>query len=247
VSEIFDDKVALVTGAARGIGAAAARMFADNGASVVLGDILPEVSDVAAEMITNGRNAIAVVGDVSSPQYSRSLVTVATEQFGKLNFAFNNAGVSGKQCDIEDLTIDDWDKVINIDLNGVFYGVRYQVPAMVETGGGVIINTSSVLGIKPISGSSLEYTAAKHGVIGLTKQVAVNYGRQGVRCNAICPGFIETPLTSDQESEWFVSRTPVGRTGSPQDIAGAVRLLCSVDAAFVNGASLQVDGGFVLT
>ena len=111
----------------------------------------------------------------------------------------------------------------------------------------MIVNTSSVLGLKPIPGSSLEYTAAKHGVIGLTRQVAVNYGSKGIRCNAICPGFIETPLVADQTSAWFVDRTPLGRTGRAEDIANVVKLLCSDDASYINGASLQVDGGFVLT
>ena len=243
VPGIFTGKTAIVTGAARGIGAAAAKMFADEGASLVLGDVLDEVGDLAAEL----GNATAKVGDVSDPNYCKSLVDIAVTEYGGLDFAFNNAGIGGHQCDIENLEIDSWRKVIDINLNGVFYGVRYQVPAMKAAGGGVIINTSSVLGLKPIPGSSLEYTAAKHGVIGLTRQVAVNHGADGIRCNAICPGFIETPLVEDQASDWFRERTPLGRSGTPEDIASAVRMLCSDDAAYVNGASLQVDGGFVLT
>ncbi|MGI9232477.1 MAG: SDR family NAD(P)-dependent oxidoreductase, partial [Woeseiaceae bacterium] len=148
---------------------------------------------------------------------------------------------------IESLSAEDWNQVIAVNLNGVFYGIKYQIPAMLRNEGGVIINTSSVLGLKPIQGSSIEYTAAKHGVIGLTRQIAVNHGREGIRCNAICPGFIETPLVEDQSNEWFIKRTPVGRTGRPEDIAGVVKMLCSDDASFVNGATIQVDGGFVLT
>ena len=244
---IFDGKTALITGAARGIGAAAARMFVEEGANVVLADVLGDVAYLADEANGAGGKAVSLVGSVGDADFCQSLVELAVDSFGQLDFAFNNAGIGGKQCDINELTIDDWQKVIDINLNGVFYGVRYQVPAMIASGGGVIINTSSVLGVKPIPGSSLEYTAAKHGVIGLTKQVAVNHGGDGIRCNAICPGFIETPLTSDQETDWFTSRTPIGRTGSPEDIAGAVRMLCSDDAAFMNGASVMVDGGFVLT
>lgn len=247
MSDQFAGKTALITGAARGIGAAAVRMFVDNGASVVLGDVLDDVEAMAAEICTKGGKAAALVGTVAEPDYCKSLVDVAVRSFGRLDFAFNNAGISGNACSIDELSVEDWQNVININLSGVFYGVRYQVPAMTASGGGVIINTSSVLGEKPIPGSSLEYTAAKHGVIGLTKQVAVNCGGDGIRCNAICPGFIETPLTSDQQSDWFKRRTPVGRTGSPDDIAGAVRMLCSDDAQFINGASLMVDGGFVLT
>lgn len=247
VPQEFENKVALITGAARGIGAAAARMFAENGAAVVLGDISLEVDNVAAELTAAGGKAIAVTGDVSDPDYSESIVKAALDEFGQLDIALNNAGIGGNACDISDLSVADWQKVIDINLSGVFYGIRHQIPAMVTNGGGVIINTSSVLGIKPIPGSSLEYTAAKHGVIGLTRQVAVNHGAQGIRCNAICPGFIETPLVADQETDWFVQRTPVGRTGTAEDIAGAVKLLCLADAGFINGAALQVDGGFVLT
>jgi NAD(P)-dependent dehydrogenase (short-subunit alcohol dehydrogenase family) len=184
VSRIFENKVALVTGAARGIGAATVRMFVENGAKVVLGDVLEEVQDVASDL---GDSARSLVGSVADPEYGNSLVGLAEQEFGQLDFAFNNAGIGGDACDIEDLKIDDWKKVININLDGVFYGIKYQIPAMVRNGGGVIINTSSVLGLKPIPGSSLEYTAAKHGVIGLTRQVAVNYGGKGIRCNAICP------------------------------------------------------------
>lgn len=240
---MFSGKVAIVTGAARGIGAATVRMFADEGAAIVLGDVLPEVADLAARL----DNACALKGDVSDPDYCKALVDLAIDSYGRLDFAFNNAGIGGKPGPIEDLSPEDWRRVIEINLNAVYYGIHYQVPAMVANGGGVIINTSSVLGLKPIQGSSLEYTAAKHGVIGLTRQVAVNHGGDGIRCNAICPGFIETPLVADHQSEWFVERTPAGRAGKPEDIAGVMRMLCSDDAAFVNGASIQVDGGFVLT
>lgn len=251
----FKGKTALVTGAARGIGAAAARMFVEEGASLVMTDLLPEVDELAAEFSRNGAKARAICGDVSDPANSAALVGLALQDSGRLDFAFNNAGISGKPCPIEDLSPEDWRKVIEINLNAVFYGIKYQVSAMIDGGGGVIVNNSSVLGLKPIPGQSLEYTAAKHGVIGLTRQLAVNYGGQGIRCVAICPGFIETPLT-DQGSEansghagtdWFVNRTPLGRSGRPEDIAGAVRMLCSDDAAYINGASLQVDGGFLLS
>jgi len=252
---IFENNVAVVTGAARGIGAAAARMYAAEGACVVLTDLLPEVEDLANELTNSGGRARALVGDVSDTANSEALVNLALEDFGRLDFAFNNAGIGGKPCPVEELTPYDWRKVIEINLNAVFYGIRQQIPAMIRNGGGVIVNNSSVLGLKPIPGQSLEYTAAKHGVIGLTRQVAVNYGGQGIRCVAVCPGFIETPLTdlssnpdgSHAGTDWFLDRTPLGRTGHPEDIAGAIRMLCSDDAAYVNGASLPVDGGFVLS
>lgn len=249
----FEGKVALVTGAARGIGAATATMFADNGANVVLADVLPEVEDTAAN-IGDGK-ACALVGSVAEPDYCEAVVTLAVERFGRLDFAINNAGIGGKQGPIDEIQPEDWIRVIDVNLNGVFYGIKYQIPAMLKSGGGVIINTSSVLGMKPIPGQSLSYTAAKHGVIGLTRQVAVNFGGEGIRCNAICPGFIETAVTaagSDANTghagvDWYVGRTPLGRTGQPEDIANVVKMLCSEDADFISGASLQVDGGFVLT
>ena len=242
---MFDNKVALVTGAAGGIGAATARMFVENGARVVLADVLEDIADVASDL--GAQNAVALSGNVADPAYGEALVNLAVSEFGRLDFAFNNAGIGGSEVPIDELKVSDWQRVIDVNLNGVFYGIRYQVPAMRGCGGGVIINTSSVLGVKPIPGSSLEYTAAKHGLIGLTRQVAVNHGQDGIRCIAVCPGFISTPLVRDQQEDWFVGRTPIGRTGKPNDIAGVVRMLCSDDASFINGASITVDGGFVLT
>lgn len=252
---IFDGKVALVTGAAQGIGAAAARMFADNGASVVLGDLATDVEEVAADIEGSGGSAAAIIGDVADPDYCRSLSEQAIERFGRLDFAFNNAGIGGKPCTIEELEPADWRRVIDVNLNAVFYCIRYQIPAMVKTGGGVIVNNSSILGLKTIPGSSIEYTAAKHGVIGLTRQVAVNHGTDGVRCVAVCPGYIETKLVLSDDgkqsehkgTQFFIDRTPLGRSGRPEDIAGVVKMLCSDDSSYINGASIQVDGGFMLT
>lgn len=255
VAGIFEGKVALVTGAAQGIGAATARMFSENGASVVLGDLATDVEKVAADIEGCGGSAAAIIGDVADPDYCRSLSDQATERFGRLDFAFNNAGIGGKPCPIEELEPADWRRVIDVNLNAVFYCVRYQVPAMVKSGGGVIVNNSSILGLKTIPGSSIEYTAAKHGVIGLTRQVAVNHGGDGIRCIAVCPGYIETNLVLSDDgkqsehkgTQFFIDRTPLGRSGRPEDIAGVVKMLCSDDSSYINGASLQVDGGFMLT
>lgn len=251
----FTGKVALVTGAAGGIGAAAARMFVAEGAALVLTDLQIEVEGLAQEIEQAGGRVETLVADISDPESSKALVALALEHFGRLDYAFNNAGIGGKPCPIEDLSTGDWRKVIDVNLSGVFYGIKHQIPAMLKSGGGVIVNNSSVLGLKPIPGSSLEYTAAKHGVIGLTRQVAVNYGGEGIRCVAICPGFIETTLTGDDEDgssehqgiDWFIGRTPMGRSGQPEEIASALRMLCSDDASYVNGVSLQVDGGFALS
>ena len=255
MTELFEGKVALVTGAARGIGAETASTLARHGASVVLTDVLPEVEKTAATISADGNGACALVGSVADPTHCESAVDLALEKYGRLDFAVNNAGIGGKQGPVEEIEPGDWSRVIEINLNGVFYGIKYQIPAMLKSGGGVIINMASVLGMRPIPDSSLAYTAAKHGVIGLTRQVAVNFGGDGIRCNAICPGFIETAVTAAGSEantghageNWYVERTPLGRTGQPADIANAVKLLCSPDAEFINGASLQVDGGFVLT
>ena len=245
MSGIFEGKVALVTGAARGIGAATAAMFARHGARVVLADRLDAVTALAEDL--GAGMARSLVGSVADASYCEQLVSLALSDFGRLDFAFNNAGISGKSEPIEQVTPADWRRVIEVNLSAVFYGIKYQVPAMVAGGGGVIVNTASVLGLKPLPSTSLEYTAAKHGVIGLTRQLAVNYGGEGIRCVAVCPGFIETALTRDEEAGWFLARTPAGRAGQPEDIAGVVKMLCSEDASFINGASLQVDGGFVMT
>jgi len=252
---IFHGKVALVTGAARGIGEAAVRMFVAEGASVVLGDLLPEVEDLATDIRNSGGHTSALVSDVSDPASSEALVNLALEKYGRLDFAFNNAGIAGNAVPVSELPVEDWLRVINVNLNGVFYGNKYQVPAMLGNGGGVIINNSSVMGLKPIPGQSVEYTTSKHGVIGLTRQLAVNYAKEGIRCVAICPGFVETTLTASTQKEdsshkqtnWFIDRTPMGRSGNPAEIASVVRLLCSDDASYITGATIEVDGGFLLS
>ena len=242
----FAGKVALVTGAARGIGAASVRAFVEAGASVVLTDLVSEVHDVAADMERSGGQVVAAVGDVTQPDFCENVVDLALSSFSRLDFAFNNAGISGQPQDVWDLGVEDWHRVIDVNLNSIFYCVKSQVPAMIRNGGGVIVNNSSVCGVKPIPGSSIEYTTAKHGVIGLTRQLAVNHGKDGIRCVAICPGFIETPLTAAEEKGWFLERIPQARSGQPADIGRAVRMLCSEDAAYMNGEYIIVDGGFVL-
>ncbi len=184
------------------------------------------------------------------------MVEATTARFGRLDFAFNNAGVGSYMVPVGDIDEEDWLRVININLNGVFYCTRYQLPAMVESGGGVIVNNSSLLGTRALPRTSVQYTAAKHGVIGLTRQVAVNHAHEGIRCVAVCPGLIATDLIKDGSEEairkgsiddatksWFQERTPQGRLGSGEDIAGAVMMLCSDQAGFVNGTHLLVDGG----
>lgn len=244
-------KVAIVTGAAQGIGAASARAFAAAGASVLLADISETVADTAANLRETGFVAQSVITDVSDASSCEAMVDRALSEFGRLDYAFNNAGVGSVAVPAGEIDLAIWQRVIDINLTGVFLCVKYQLPAMLANGGGVIVNNSSVLGTRALPRTSIEYTAAKHGVIGLTRQVAVNHAAEGIRCVAVCPGLIETPLIAgdsamgDEVKSWFMERTPQRRFGQAEDIADAVLMLCSDNARFINGSHLLVDGGLV--
>lgn len=258
VSIDYSGKVALVTGASQGIGFATARAFAEAGASVVLADLKLDVAESAARIREAGGDAQHIVCDISVSQKCQRMIEETLATFGRLDFAFNNAGIGSYARPISEVADKDWQRVINVNLSGVFYCIKHQIPAMVQSGGGVIVNNSSVLGVRALPDSSIEYTAAKHGVIGLTRQVAVNHGREGIRCVAVCPGLIETTLVDPDSPggiqsggiphelrQWFLERTAQDRIGKPEDIAGAVTMLCSDQSAFVNGSHLVVDGGLI--
>lgn len=252
----YSGKVALVTGAAQGIGFATASTFAEAGASVLLADVQAGVADAAEQIRDAGGDAQHIKCDVSQSHDCRCMIEETLATFGRLDFAFNNAGIGSHKKPVGEIEDADWQRMININLSGVFYCIKHQVPAMLQTGGGVIINNSSILGVRALPDTSVEYTAAKHGVIGLTRQIAVNHGADGIRCVAICPGLIETSLVSPDEAggiqaggipdelrQWFLERTSLNRIGTPDDIASTVALLCSDQSAFVNGTHLLVDGG----
>ncbi|MBW2370563.1 MAG: SDR family oxidoreductase [Deltaproteobacteria bacterium] len=245
----FAGKVAVVTGAAQGIGAAAALAFAEAGAKVVVSDLKPEVESVAKKIVQDGGAAKSLVGDIGQPETCKALTDLALSAFGRLDFAFNNAGIAGSPAAIPDATQEDWDRVIRINLTSVFNCIQHQIPAMLKTGGGVIVNNSSACGVRAFKGVSVEYTVAKHGVIGLTRSVAVEHGAEGIRCLAICPGFIETAVVAGETlgDTMFLPRTPLGRIGQPEEIARVVRLLCTNDASYVNGDHILVDGGLLQT
>ncbi len=246
----FDGKVALVTGAASGIGRESARQFADRGARVVVADIDADGGAETVELIAAaGGIAEFVTTDVASPDDVARMVARAVERFGRLDYAHNNAGIAGAGQPIPDYPLDEWYRGIDVMLNGVFLGLRFEIPAMLEHGGGAIVNTSSGAGLIGFPGMAA-YVAAKHGVIGLTKTAALEFGAQGVRVNAICPGtarsrMVDEWLQGDADNLAQVAALhPIGRIADAAEIAAAAIWLCSDAASFVCGAAIPVDGGY---
>src|SRR5438876_2042527 len=245
----FAGKVAFVTGAANGIGRAAALAFGRAGASVVVADVSEQGNQETARMIEEaGGRALAHRCHVTRAEDVKAALDKTIETFGRLDFAFNNAGVEQATAALADITEQEWDRVINIDLRGVFLCMKYEIPLMLKQGGGVIVNTSSGAGVKGFAGQAA-YTAAKHGVVGLTKSAALDYASQNIRVNAVCPGIIATPMmnrftggTAEGEQR-VIAQEPIGRMGKPEGIAATVVWLCSDAAAFVVGHAMVVDGG----
>jgi NAD(P)-dependent dehydrogenase (short-subunit alcohol dehydrogenase family) len=247
----MDGKVAIVTGASAGIGRAAALAFAREGASVVVADVDVERGDkVAAEVQGLGADALSVRTDVADAGDVAHMVRRTVDRFGRLDYAFNNAGTEGAPAPTGECAIDNWTRTIGINLTGVFLCMREEIPAMLATGGGAIVNNSSVAGLVGFPGIPA-YVASKHGVIGLTKTAALDYATQGIRVNAVCPGIIDTEMVTRftngdaAAAEQLLLAEPVGRMGTPEEVADTVVWLCSDGAAFVTGHALAVDGGFV--
>jgi len=246
---MLKNKIALITGAGSGIGEATAMLFSKNGATVVLADMDTEgAGRVLAAIEKDGGKGMVVKTDVSKPAECEKLVTEAVAKFGRLDIAVNNAGIGGPAALVGEYPIDGWDEVISINLSGVFYGMRYQIPAMLKNGGGVIVNMASILGKVGFPTSSA-YASAKHGVIGLTETAACEYATQGIRVNAVGPGFIKTPLldknlTAEQLTD-IAQMHPMQRLGTVQEVAELVLWLASDKASFVTGAYYNVDGGFL--
>lgn len=245
----FTGKTAIVTGAASGIGAAIAQTLAAGGASVVLADIdLSGAQQIAAAITAKGGKAMATETNVADAIEVEALVETAKRSYGGLHLAVNNAGIGGPSAPTGEYPLDGWHKVIDTNLHSVFYGMRYQIPAILASGGGAIVNMSSILGSVGFANAPA-YVAAKHALLGLTKAAAIEYGQQNVRINAVGPGFIDTPLLSknlDEAALTYVrSLHPMGRLGTSEEVAALTAFLLSGEASFITGSYHLVDGGYV--
>jgi NAD(P)-dependent dehydrogenase (short-subunit alcohol dehydrogenase family) len=246
----FDGRVALVTGGGSGIGRATALVLGARGASVVVADLHESSARETAELIGANDRTAALHADVTDPTSVTQMVTAAVERFGTLDWACNVAGVSNEQKPFTDHTLAEWQRVIDVDLTGVFLCMQREIEQMVKQGGGSIVNVSSGAGVVPAPGQP-QYTAAKHGVLGLTKQAAQEYARNGIRVNAVLPGQTETgPMRAYLDAQpdggdRILRRLPAGRMATPEEIAESIVWLCSDAASYVSGVSLLVDGGLI--
>jgi len=245
----LENKVAIVTGAGSGIGKAVALLYASEGAKVVVSDIDEKGgNETVSQIKSHGGEAIFIKADTSNPEDQKSMVEKTVKKYGGLHIACNNAGIGGELAPTGEYPIAGWDKIISINLSGAFYGLRYQIPAMLATGeGGSIVNMASILGMvgsKNVPG----YVAAKHGVVGLTKTAALEYAEYEIRVNAVGPGYITTPLLTNTLEEDAIESLaglhPIGRLGTSEEVAELVLWLSSSKASFVTGSYYTVDGGY---
>ncbi|KQP01022.1 glucose 1-dehydrogenase [Methylobacterium sp. Leaf93] len=245
----FTEKVVFVTGAASGIGRAAALAFAAEGARVAIADRTEATLEhLRAEIEAGGGEVLAIRCDVSLPEEVEAAIARTVERFGRLDCAFNNAGVENRATPVHEIELDEWDRILDINLRGTFLCMKYELAQMVRQGGGVVVNTSSGAGIRGVAGGAA-YAASKHAIIGLTRSAALDYARKNIRVNAILPGNIETPMMdrfTGGDVQKAIDLEPVGRLGKPEEIAEAVLWMCSDLGGFVTGAATVIDGGWSL-
>lgn len=250
MEKVLVDKVIIITGSTFGIGKSTAIAFAKRGAKVVLSDWC-EDEETEKIIRENGGEAIFVKCDVSNEEDVKNLVSKTISHYGRLDYAFNNAGIEGTPSPATDCTNENWDRTININLKGVWFCMKYQIPEMLKVGGGSIVNNASIAGLVGFGGIPA-YVASKHGVVGLTKNAALDYAKQNIRVNAVCPGVIQTPMIDrftgedPKALEQLVAPKPMGRVGQPEEIAETVIFLCSDASSFITGQAIAVDGGWTV-